>query len=122
MQSVFESIFYRDFSSQLPLSTCSKPELLLTKIMTERKKPATRFQGERPSKRRKSDSPPPKVKPKSISPVESDEELPTKLKEADPLPTTTTPQTLEYSSSHFQSIAERFVKLQIPTKNVLFMG
>ena len=90
--------------------------------MSERRKPSTRYQGERPPKRRQYSPPLPAVKaakepkePKELKePKEpretitvSSDTLPSKLKENQSLPTLPKKQNVESSDQEYQSITER---------------
>ena len=82
--------------------------------MSEKRKPTTRYQGQRPPKRRQLSSPtPPIAIPKLPTPKQvvkiPKEELPVKLKENQSLPTQTEVQDQHLSDLDFQSIAERLV-------------
>ncbi|KAL8996915.1 MAG: hypothetical protein Q9169_003674 [Polycauliona sp. 2 TL-2023] len=79
--------------------------------MSEKRKPATRYQGQRPPKRRQLSSPrPPTPAPKQPTPKQTadnlKDELPGKLKESQSLPISTEVQDLRLSDTDFQSIAE----------------
>ncbi|KAL8905180.1 MAG: hypothetical protein Q9171_006767 [Xanthocarpia ochracea] len=79
--------------------------------MSEKRKPTTRYQGQRPPKRRQLSSPtPPIAIPKLPTPKQvvkiPKEELPVKLKENQSLPTQTEVQDQRLSDLDFQSIAE----------------
>ncbi|KAI4272321.1 MAG: hypothetical protein L6R38_006646 [Xanthoria sp. 2 TBL-2021] len=79
--------------------------------MSEKRKPTTRYQGQRPPKRRQLSSPtPPTPAPKQPAPRQAvenaKEELPVKLKESQSLPTRTEVQDPHLPDVDFQSIAE----------------
>ncbi|KAL8781434.1 MAG: hypothetical protein Q9213_006019 [Squamulea squamosa] len=79
--------------------------------MSEKRKPTTRYQGQRPPKRRQLSSPtPPAPVTKPTTPKQHceipKEELPVKLKENQSLPTQSERQDLRLSNADFQSIAE----------------
>ncbi|KAI4143443.1 MAG: hypothetical protein LQ341_002928 [Variospora aurantia] len=78
--------------------------------MSEKRKPTTRYQGERPPKRRhlSPPSPPPAPKqPTHRQPANPPEKkLPVKLKETQDLPTQAEKQSIDISNHEYQSIAE----------------
>lgn len=87
--------------------------------MSEKRKPTTRYQGQRPPKRRQLSSPtPPAPAPKQPTPKQAvenvKEELPVKLKESQSLPTRTELQDPHLPDVDFQNIAERSVKARAP--------
>ncbi|KAL8946468.1 MAG: hypothetical protein Q9222_007142 [Ikaeria aurantiellina] len=80
--------------------------------MSEKRKPTTRYQGERPSKRRQLSSPPPPPPPAPKERTNKDaantnkEELPSKAKDSQGLPLSAEKQDLNLSKTKYQSIAE----------------
>ncbi|KAL8669467.1 MAG: hypothetical protein Q9168_005940 [Polycauliona sp. 1 TL-2023] len=79
--------------------------------MSEKRKPTTRYQGQRPPKRRQLSSPsPPIPAPKQPTPKQAadnpKEDLPVKLKESQSLPTQADAQGSHLPDADFQSIAE----------------
>ncbi|KAL8965088.1 MAG: hypothetical protein Q9183_004038, partial [Haloplaca sp. 2 TL-2023] len=80
--------------------------------MSEKRKPTTRYQGERPPKRRQLTPPPPPAptpKPslrKEPSNNASKEEIPSKLKDTQALPLSLKKQETDLSNADYQSIAE----------------
>lgn len=84
--------------------------------MSEKRKPTTRYQGERPPKRRhlSPSSPPPVPKQPSHRQLANPpkEKLPVKLKETHALPTQEKRQIIDLSNHEYQNIAERFAQSQ----------
>ncbi|KAL8892593.1 MAG: hypothetical protein Q9192_005591 [Flavoplaca navasiana] len=78
--------------------------------MSEKRKPTTRYQGQRPPKRRQLSATPPTPAPKQPTPKDTiqnpKEQLPVKLKESQSLPTQAEGQDPNLLDADFQSIAE----------------